>query len=995
MPDQSSNLTALRGAHVATYYVSRMTGSLVYSAEVTSATATAIAITGGSGTIGDVKPGMRVVVTTSGGDPRGVVSVRYSGSISTSSIPIRETSTIGFAAGDLVYVYNDFLLTDKLVESSASFSPDGIAVSAENTTPRPRVCSGGWYAGWLPASGSLAITLYGADSATVDINSSGAITHAWSTSGGTLSSSSATSPVLTVTAAGYYLVTHTVTDDTNGMSETQYVPILIHDANNPPYECILSSVDGDAASGFRASFELFGDVTLSDLPDGSPVVVWAADTINGTAQAFGHKVSDRSHILMTGYLRRDTTRAGADGAESVEFEVISPLARLAELPGFSKVMVNEASPDAWSEIANLYVSRAILQILRYYTNALQLFDLLFVGMTDKEYPAFYLNKSTPYEQVKELADAVDCVLVCDRVGRFELQQRLELTALASRSSPATTITLTTDDIIDYEVTREHWKPVETVRFRGFTQGFTNAVVPVFARYPATPGTGNSSPVFDKMIVDDATDLLTRCALRGAYENRVFIDSSGVERHAPTMRLTLFGAYARLFQGYREWISFSGITTLRGVVLSDFRWIWQTVSETYENGTAVCTLTLQAETAATDAVDDAPASEGTGTGDPPVTYPPIVVTDPPVDGNNLGVNTGTIAVFDSTNNKVHITTGFNLVKSGGTPSFTGYTLSVTGALSSFAYKAGTNVNGYLATISRFYPISDIFGARTLGTAYVYAGGAAADVRQVQLQSERGNPSAVIIAVYNDTDGTNAYYSADGGVTWAAGTGLPTAYDSNLPANAGTWMPGLWIAPDGSGNALVSACTATGNPPGADFYSTSNGGASWSLVSTSGWDAGEWTCGSIAKPLSGTATYHGYVYYSSGVKQGIRRIVGTTQTDISPVVSATTYGTGYGNTVGQRAISIADDDSNAICVVGYNAGNSKFGVFQSFDRGATWNTIITPDTSVLYRGNYYVSRDTIYLYGASGALALCKYAAGAWSVYATTVSGCGTIVGIVGG
>mgnify|MGYP000414197735 CR=1 FL=1 len=130
-------------------------------------------------------------------------------------------------------------------------------------------------------------------------------------------------------------------------------------------------------------------------------------------------------------------RQDADG-DQLEFEVISPLARLAQLPGFSKVLISEESPDTWNEVRGLTVKRAIIQLLRHYTNALHLFDLHFNGFADADYSAFYLQKSTPYEQVIELADSRDARLTCDRAGRLEVARRLELTPLADRAAITTT-----------------------------------------------------------------------------------------------------------------------------------------------------------------------------------------------------------------------------------------------------------------------------------------------------------------------------------------------------------------------------------------------------------------------------------------------------------------------------------------------------------------------------------------------------------------------------
>lgn len=1000
MPDMTLFLSALRGAHKARYYITPLLGDLVYSATVSSATTTAIAITGGSGTIGNVARGFRVAILTSGGEYKGAVSVRYNGSITTGSIPIRETSagSVPIVAGDLVRIYNMLVLADKLVESSADFNPDGVSVSTETSAQRPRVCSGGWDVGRL-SSGSYVVYLKGGDSAVVDSTSS-TVTHLWATTGGTLSSTSASEPTLTISAAGYYLVTHTVTDDDNSQTQVQYVPIYVHDENNLPYECLITSVDGDPASGFRASFELFENATIADLPDGCAVVVWAEDTLNGVGRAYGAKVDERSHILMSGFLRRDTSRASGDtGLEQVEFEVISPLAKLGELPGFSKVMVNDASPDAWSKTYDLGVFRAIMQLLTHYTNVLNMFDLSFTLFTDYDYPAFYLNKSTPLDQVKELADAVDCRLVCDRGGHFEIQRRLELLPLADRGTPVTTITMTTQDVIDYECTREHYRPVETYRARGILQGH-QMNTPLFARWPATPSTGNQSPVIDKLIAESAADLQERTALRGAYEDRVYFDTDGVQHHAPTLRLTLFGAYARIFQFYAEWIAFSGITTMRGVNLADFLWILQSVSENFENGTAVTVVTLQAATnsGGAYAVDDTPATESSPvTTSPAVTYPPILTTSPGVDNDGLTATTDTLAVFDSGGNSVHIVTGFRSVLTGGTPTSVEHNLSLTGTLAAFVYTAGTSVNGIVATTEQVRTISDVFGSRTLGTAQSFT---ATSVSQVQLQGERGDPDNAILMRYHDTGGTLGYYTIDAGGTWTASTGLTAFYDTNYTNTAGNWANGAYVSPNGSGEIITSCHTSTGSPPGSAFYRSTDKGATFSSYAPSGWTIDGYNARCIVRPLNRSSDVVFFGSLTAGNNRLIR-IIGSTRTDISPTVSGVTYGVYVINA--QRSVSIADDDANALVLIGQNnsSGSGKWSILQTFNALAstpTWNTIVAESANVggapTWRGSYYVNRTTIYLFGTSGALGIALYSGGAWTVYSTTLSGCGNIVGICG-
>lgn len=992
MPDQTAHLAALRGRHSGRVYVSVMTGTPVLTGTL-SATPTlpalALSYTLTSGNAANVAPGMRVVITAASGAYKGTLSVRYAGSITSSSLPTREYADLALSAGDTLTVYDDLVLTDKLVSGDADFAPDHAAYVDQNSDPAPVAHSGGWWAGWL----GVDVPFTGSGSYTVDPDSGGTVTHHWDAPGGTfvVGNSASADPTLRYSAAGRYVVTHTVTDASNGKSETQFIRVRAHDADDPPHECILSRVEGDLRDGFRATFAVFEDADLAALPDGAPVIVWT------DAAAYGSASAGRAHIISAGYLRRDQAWGDADG-DQIEFEVISPLARLAELPGFSKALIRADAPDHWNAIKALTVRRGIVQLLRHYTNALSLFDLAFDGFADADYPAFYLQKATPYEQAAELADARDARLTCDRAGRLTVARRLELTPLADRAAVTTTLTLNADDVIDYAISREHAPTVETFRARGFTAD-TNQ--PAFARYPASPGRGSASPVSDRLIVDDAADLLERCALRAAWENRVYLDATGAYRHAPEVRLTLFGGYAPLCQFYREWIKLAGVTNLRGVDLAAFRFVPLRVRVDYAGGTATTLLELRAETGATGAVEDTPAAEIAPPTEPPIVYPPVVSVIAPEGA--LGLGGGTLAVFDGTNSKVHITTNFDRIAYAVAPTFTGYALALGGTLAAFAVRADSPkyvggsgaVSGYLATTTQARTISDIFGARTLGAAQSYAD--MGSPLLVQLQSERGDPANAICLRFRWGSGHEAHYTTDGGGSWAAASGLPGNYDPN-GGNYPNWVGGIYVKPDGSGTMLTTCFTDLSN--NAAFYASADGGATWSQVTAPGWTITKRACRCVTRPLGrpDDVLFFGDTAQPFNIECRLYRVIGATRTEISPVVGGTTYGVALAG--GQRALSVADDDPNALVLVGTNdsSAGAKFGVFHTFnalDTAPTWTPIIAPDTTIQYRGAYYVNRATIYLYGDGGALALCRWNGSTWAVYETVISGCGAIVGICGG
>lgn len=615
MPDLSANRPTIRkDSHSIDLYFTPLFGTQIWTGTVASTPsfpAKAISITGGSGTIADVKRGMRVTIETSGGLFKGETHIRAAGTISASVLPIRETSRgdIPIVTGDVVRVYNAIYLQDKLVSADASFSPDSLAYSAQNSTVPPIAISGGHFVGFVDSGQTYKTVVFaGSESYTVDADSGGTVTHSWvfPTATGTTSSTSA-NPTFTF-PAGYHIGSHTVTDSSNSATWTQFIMGHVYDANNLPYECVVTSMDASVDNGWNAGVQVFGDAALDDIPDKCMGIVWGVETYAGTVQSFGNVIPSRSHIKAVGYLSRDNNRFDPINS-TLRFDLISPLARLQALPGYSKVMLNTASPDKWREIEDLSVKRALIVLLRYYTNLTEIFDFLY-DADDYAFPRFYLQKNTPAAQTLELADGVDARFVTNRTGRFMVQKRQELTILADRSGLTTTLTLEADDIADYEFPRDHYRTVELLEARGFIADQTDPT-PIFARWPGLgPGQGTQSSIAERLIAASQADLNRRAGLRGAALDGVFIAPNDHYHKTFDIRLLLRGAYD-VFDFYKEWIELDipGTTNLRGVDLSDYRYTFQGAAVSYDHSTSSSTLelTLRAETAAPAGVKYSPTT----------------------------------------------------------------------------------------------------------------------------------------------------------------------------------------------------------------------------------------------------------------------------------------------------------------------------------------------------------------------------------------------------
>lgn len=644
MPSQSANQTSIRApGHRSELYFAYFTPDVILQATVQAdapdgTTALSISIT--SGSINDVRRGYLVRVETSSGALKGITNVRQGGTISSTSLPIHELggADIDINSGDIVKVYNIPYLADKLPTADSTFAPDGVGSGSQGTNFAPNCRSGGHFIGLVDGYGTSSPSTYatvpmaGSMSELLDPDSSTPGTHLWSLLTNTLSfapgsGSSDANPTIRA-EVGYGILQHSFDDGDASQNWYQFVCFQVYDASTMPRRILEATLNGDEQTGWSADVELFTNTSISALPDGSLVGLFAREWIGGAVQSFGSAISGRSHIKLLGFLHRDENEVTPEYGK-VKLSIQSPLQRLASLPGFSKIFTRTSSD--WTQIEDLSVLLGIIHLIHYYSFFSEMFDVIIdSAFLDKLYSAFYINKQVAIEQVRELADGVDARVTNLRTGELCLHTHPCLIPEADRGSVTSTYTIGKRDLQRMNFTRDHWKVVETLETRGFTAG-ASSNTPLFSRYPGnTPGRGAQTIAVERQIVDDQDDSNERCGRRGARADGTYINSSGEYLRAVEWSPVLFGSHD-FFDFNKEYVltDLDETSNLRGIDLSAMRYYLTRISVRYANGTAdvepVFATATNAPPGATYVPEDVPLPDYTPPDYTPYPLPPPTST----------------------------------------------------------------------------------------------------------------------------------------------------------------------------------------------------------------------------------------------------------------------------------------------------------------------------------------------------------------------------------
>lgn len=538
------NLTNLRKlSHSSELRMTVIPMSVLLSAQVTGTpTRGQRSITYGSGT-GDltyIVPWLRVHIgSTPGAKDIAVLRVKsITGTATTGTIEFDENGIL-WAAGQYITVYHFFspyVIQNRpyypgsgQVWNQYKFYDTAYASSGNaNSLPGPVCIAGTHQVGELSGS-TFTFNIDLSDSYTM---TPGATKTAYTldvapATGATVTFSGATGiGTVEVSTTGTWWALASVTDS-NGKSEYRVFTLTTEPPVIPGYvDFALTSFTSSYGAGASFGIDAWGQVQLSDFPDGTLVILWT------TGQYAD--VLDVGNIVTCGYIRSDRTSddLSSQGVHQVSFECSTLDGVLDNMPMNDLELRAYSTVDAWYKYASwLYMGAGIHHYLRWHSNVLQVTDVL--DLTNNQDPVFTIrwNMGTVRGAINEQANkrGIFAQLTADEAGRLYLAEDIQMWNTTDRNAVSTLFTITLDDIGgDITIVRSPENKLYRAMLGGTqvqADGTKVGYISIIPGYiDSTPQrimdpTGSGSLELTNMVVVSQTDSDEKVGRVFAYENR--------------------------------------------------------------------------------------------------------------------------------------------------------------------------------------------------------------------------------------------------------------------------------------------------------------------------------------------------------------------------------------------------------------------------------------------------------------------------------------------
>jgi hypothetical protein len=927
-----------------------------------------VTVTGGSPSA--VQPGMTVLFGSAPGrDDLGRTRARgITVSLPTATLFIARASRgtrdgeVNVSAGVHVTVLNEYRVWAKLPRINArgvTFKDGDTAFSAASAQP-PVANGGAPVAGFVnPATGLLAVSFDATGSYAVAPGAT-LTAYQWTFPG-------ATPPVASTAVVsgvqfppGFRYCSLTVTDS-GGRQHTCRVPVFAAERTGTHAPLARVEVERDRlldnGAGHEMAFTVYDSIDAVQYPDGTLALYWEEEVYGATPGSLAGPAG-REAVKFAGFVDGipQVVSAERDGLmRAVTLDCADVAGRLRRLPAFPQVVTTSATPTRWEQMASANVDRYAHYLLHWHSTALDLTDFTPSGL-GAAYPFRSLSSDggNLFAQLDTLAQNVGCRFTSDMRGR--LAMRRDPLLLDAGARPAITIvSLDESDWTRLEVETTRHPRVHWLNTGGIVASAAAPVRRVFAVAPGVvPGQGEAAEEDFVELVASQAELNSRTGHRYARVN------------APHGEFTLTltrGGEAGIDPALLEWVRLTvspATAAQRGLAFTDERFLVVGVETEHDGrvGAKTVTLRLERETVGLAAITVTPPTPARPAREParvvaPSTgaLPAVELARPPANITQLaGVNT---------DGHLYITNDAHIPADAGGPTWTRTALAglgLVGTPRAFAVDpfsplylgTGSAVNGWLATDTHLYRLTNVFGVPALALQHTFG----SDTAQRTLVAARGVGGWVLCASYSDSFGTRVARTTDG-ATWtevSVTTAIGTAENVHSPQ--------LHLSPYTPGLALVGAYSATDV---GRLYVSTDYGATWALRPRPD-NFGLARGGSFHIPFADrTETRMVYTRRVAPNTLFTFRLEadGVTQTDITPAPDRAPRAT-------PAAIAACDAAREYVVGVFRPADNTVGDVYTSVDSGTTW-TLRAAGTDyhqVLLSGR---DPDVVRLYGYNGAIA----------------------------
>lgn len=253
----------------------------------------------------------------------------------------------------------------------------------------------------------------------------------------------------TVTTAGQYWLSHTVTDS-NGKSQTTKRRIWAHesdptDADYPYTDLQIQTLQGDwERGGWALGITVRGTADTTAFPDEALICLWHEVDYGGTEAIIGQDHG----ILFCGYIRKGTVSADwENGTVSFEAETVQSILRNISMRSIPLQAVR--SPSKWYEYPTwLTNGRALHHYWRYHSTLFEICDVY--GLVDDAtiYRAgVVFQKGDMYSQAENVfrENGICGHMVSNKAGQLHAVRDIQLLSDTDRAAKPTTTKITEAD----------------------------------------------------------------------------------------------------------------------------------------------------------------------------------------------------------------------------------------------------------------------------------------------------------------------------------------------------------------------------------------------------------------------------------------------------------------------------------------------------------------------------------------------------------------------